>query len=83
MDSKLLMPCHAMPKGEIFTAAYYIRNILAEIISLLRVERDVKGTWLGMRTRQGHIQPKSRERFAMAISCQLRQIHYIHRTLRT
>jgi hypothetical protein len=27
------IPCHVMPKGEMFTAAYYVRNILTEIIA--------------------------------------------------
>jgi hypothetical protein len=49
------MPCHAMPKGEVFTAADYIRNILTEIV--LGVEwREVKGSWSCMRTMQGQIQ---------------------------
>jgi hypothetical protein len=34
-----------MPKGEMFTAAYYIRNSLTEIVSLLGVDREVKGGW--------------------------------------
>jgi hypothetical protein len=33
MDFKLLMPCHAMPKQEMFTAAYDLRNILTEIVA--------------------------------------------------
>jgi hypothetical protein len=33
-----IMPCHANPKGEIFMAAYDIRNILTEIVFLLGVE---------------------------------------------
>jgi hypothetical protein len=33
----------AMSKGEMFTAAYYIRNILTEIIARRGVEREVKG----------------------------------------
>jgi hypothetical protein len=32
-----------MLKGEIFTAAYDSRNILTQIVSLLGVEREVKG----------------------------------------
>jgi hypothetical protein len=52
------MPCHAMPKGEIFTTACDIRNILTEIVSLLGVENEAKGGWRCMRTMQGHISQK-------------------------
>jgi hypothetical protein len=37
-DSKLLMPCHVMPKGSIFTAAYYIEIFSRR--SLLGVQRE-------------------------------------------
>jgi hypothetical protein len=33
------MPCHAMPKGEMFTVTYYIQNILIKIIAQREVER--------------------------------------------
>jgi hypothetical protein len=45
MNSKLFMPCHAMPyhampKREMFTVAYYVRNILTEIVAPRGVERS-------------------------------------------
>jgi histone-lysine N-methyltransferase SETMAR len=33
------MSCHAMPKGEMSTAAYCIQNILPEIVARREVER--------------------------------------------
>jgi hypothetical protein len=50
------MPYHTIPKGEMFTAAYDIRNILSEIVARRGVGRKVKGGWSGMRTRQGSIE---------------------------
>jgi hypothetical protein len=47
-----------MPKGEKFITAYHVRNISTEIVSLLDMEREVKGGWLCMRTMQGHIHQK-------------------------
>jgi hypothetical protein len=39
-----------MPKGEMFTAAYYIRSIFAEILSLLDME------WRGERKLIVHVE---------------------------
>jgi hypothetical protein len=44
-----------MPKGEKFTTVYHVRNISTEIVSLLDLEREVKGGWLCMQTMQGHM----------------------------
>jgi hypothetical protein len=48
----------AMPKGKMFTAAYYVRRILTEIVAGCGVERAVTGGWSCMRTMQGRIQQK-------------------------
>jgi len=38
MNSKLLIPCDTMPREEMFTTAYYIRNLVTEIVSRFGVE---------------------------------------------
>jgi hypothetical protein len=45
------IPCPLMPKGEMFTAAHYIRIFSSK--SLLGVEREVKGDSSWIRTMQG------------------------------
>jgi hypothetical protein len=39
MNDKLLMPYHAMPKGEMFTAAYDTTSEIFWAISVLGVQR--------------------------------------------
>jgi hypothetical protein len=71
------MSYHAMRKGEMFTAAHDVRNILAEIIARPRVKREVKGGWSCMLTMQGKAKysKKGQESFAITISCELYHMH--------
>jgi hypothetical protein len=78
MDSMLLMSCHAMRKGEIFTAVYDIRNILTEIFSLLGVERGERRLVMHANNARPHPAKMTRA-FVMPDSCELYDIH-IRRT---
>jgi hypothetical protein len=70
-----------MPKGERFTAADYIRNILTEIVAR-RGEKGERRSVVHSDNARLYT-AKWQELFVIAISCELHDIHVIHGTYRT